>query len=57
MNENVFAKERRSPVRRLFSSLCHGLPVMHVALVAADAIAKLKLRNLRRTGDRRSFQR
>jgi hypothetical protein len=57
MNESVLSEEQRSPVRRLFASLCYGLPVMHVALVATDAIAKLKLGNWRRTGDRRSLQR
>ncbi len=56
MNAMKFLKDRRSPVRRLFSSLYYGHISMHTAVVAVAVTDKLEIENQRRTGDRRSLQ-
>jgi hypothetical protein len=56
MNAIKFLKERRSPVRRVFSSLYYGYISMHTAVVAVAVADKLEIENRRRTGDRRSLQ-
>ena len=56
MNAMKFLKERRSPVRRVFSSLYYGHISMHTAVVAVAVADTLKIENQRLTGDRRSLQ-
>ena len=52
-----FLKERRSPVRRVFSSLYYGHISMHTAVVVLAVTGKFEIENQRRTGGRRSLQR
>ncbi len=52
----MFLKERRSPVRRVFSLFSCGRPAMHVACGAMDVLNKSDTENRRRTGDRRSLE-
>jgi len=54
MNAMKFLKERRSPVRRVSSSLNYGHISMHTAVVVVAVTDKFE--NQRRTGDRRSLQ-
>jgi low temperature requirement protein LtrA len=56
MNAMKFLKERRSPVRRVFSSLYYGHISMHTAVVVVAVTDKFEIENQRRTGDRRSLQ-
>jgi hypothetical protein len=56
MNAMKFLKERRSPVRRVFSSLYYGHIRMDAAAVVVAVTDKLAIENQRRTGDRRSLQ-
>jgi hypothetical protein len=56
MNAMKYLKERRSLVRRVFSSLYYGHISTRTAVVAVAVADKLEIENQRRTGDRRSFQ-
>jgi low temperature requirement protein LtrA len=56
MNAMKFLKERRSPVRRVFSSLNYGHISMHTAVVVVAVTDKFENENQQRTGDRRSLQ-
>ena len=52
----MFLKERRSPVRRVFSLFSCGRPAMHAVCAATDVLNKPDTENRRRTGDRRSLE-
>jgi hypothetical protein len=56
MNAMKFLTERRSPVRRVFSSRYYGHISMHTAVVVVAVTDKFEIENQRRTGDRRSLQ-
>ena len=52
----MFLKERRSPVRRIFSLFSCEPPTTHVAFAAMGVLNQLDTGNRRRTGDRRSLE-
>ena len=52
----MFLKERRSPVRRVFSLFSCGRPSMHVACGTMDILNKPDTENWRGTGGRRSLE-
>jgi hypothetical protein len=55
MNAMKILKQRRSPVRRVFSSLYYANISLHTAVVAVPVADKFEIENQRRTGDRRSL--